>query len=187
MRKTPITEQPPSNQPQQPGPFQQTPPTPYVPGQDPGQQPEQGAPADQEPKKKGKRPLWATVLSVLIIAVVVVGVRLGTQLLFHPSTEKQVEKTKEEIDFPKEVDQVTTWDDITAKGDTAELQYTVHDVDASALTAEQLKQNIAPTMCKDDDIKSLLDEGATAHLVYTLKDNDNKVLDFNITKGDCES
>lgn len=194
--QNPYNGQTPSNQPQDPGEqedgrFQQLPPTPYVPGQDQQAGAPEGASAGQELKKKGKRPLWATVISVLVIAVVVVGVRLGSQLLFHPSKEKQVEKsvekTKEEIDFPMEVDEVTTWEDITAKGDTAELQYSVHDVDASGITAEQLKQNIAPNMCKDKDIKALLDEGVTAHLVYTLKENDDKVLDFDITQGDCES
>jgi len=95
-----------------------------------------------------------------------------------------VDSIKSEQILPKEVDEVTTWTDITGTSEALQYHYTVHDIDAEAIDIALLKENMIPALCTTAETKRFLDKEITMEYYYSIKDAPQEYT-IAVKKADC--
>lgn len=93
-------------------------------------------------------------------------------------------EAKKSISFPKQIDEITTFADITAQPDAIRYHYILTDADTSKLSNELLKNNLVSSACQNSDVKDLLNKDINMEYSYTVKETaDNYLIILN--KADC--
>ena len=139
-------------------------------------------------KSQNRKNITGIIVGVVAFIVAAVAVWLIFGALTHKSNEQTVKdavsQAKAQLNPPRQVDQVTTLDDVTAEKDAIRYHYTVAGADTSKLTQQSLEDTVRPKLCAEKNMKSVLDRGVHVQYAYVIKETGkNYLLDF--TKGDC--
>ncbi len=153
------------------------------------------APADGTKKKSWTGSAVGIIVFVLTFAVV----RYLTQEAIPPSLNlsnltsaeraeliaNTVKEVKSSTVLPTKVDEVTTWNNITAQTNAIRYHYTINDVDTTNLSNDYLKNYIEPTLCSNKNTRQLLDQGIGMEYSYIVQGTAKKYF-FSFTKLDCQ-
>jgi hypothetical protein len=131
----------------------------------------------------------AVLLTGLIIGLLALGGASGTNGQAHTSpadlASQQVAQAKAQSKFPQSTNsQYVTVTDITADGDTVNYHDLVKGADTSSMSDDSLRSSLKPTICSNNDLRSLLKEGVNIGYIYTIYET-NQVYSFTITNSDC--
>lgn len=95
-----------------------------------------------------------------------------------------VEEAKKSIILPKQVDENTILDDITAESTAISYHYTISAIDSSQFLNESLKKYLVTSTCEDKDTMALLNEDINMEYSYNDKET-QKNYSVLVTKNDC--
>jgi len=153
------------------------------------------------PKYKLDKKGWIIFgVVAVVIFFVFVGIdvsRQGTadsslQELSNTSQSKEdlvrqiVASAKSQTTLPMELDSVTTMSDIIAEPSAIRYQYMLHDVDTSNLSNSAFRNSIISDLCKNESLKSILNEGIDVEYSYAVKDSYQTYF-TSFTKTDCSA
>lgn len=141
-----------------------------------------------------KRQIITSVVSAVILTGLIIGLLAlrgssGTtsQASASPAelASQAVAQTKAQSTFPQSTNnQYVTITDITADGDTVNYHDLVKGADTSSISDDSLRSSIQPTICSNNDLRSLIKEGVNIGYIYTIYET-NQVYSFTITNSDC--
>ncbi len=97
-----------------------------------------------------------------------------------------VASAKSQTTLPMELDSVTTMTDIIAEPSAIRYQYMLHDVDTSKLSNSAFRNLIISDLCKNESLKSILNEGIDIEYSYAVKDSYQTYF-TSFTKTDCSA
>lgn len=97
-----------------------------------------------------------------------------------------VASAKSQTTLPMELDSVTTMTDIIAEPSAIRYQYMLHDVDTSNLSNSAFRNLIISDLCKNESLKSILNEGIDVEYSYAVKDSYQTYF-TSFTKTDCSA
>lgn len=97
---------------------------------------------------------------------------------------KAIEKAKNSITLPYQINTTTTLTDITAEQNAIRYHEILSGVDSDNLTNSNMKENLLSNACLSKDTKSLLDGGINMEYSYTVKDT-QKTFFITLKKEDC--
>lgn len=152
------------------------------------------------PTEGAKKKSWlGGVVGIIVFILAFAVVRYLTQEAISPSpnlsnqasTERAelvadtVREIKSTTALPTQLDEVTTWNDITAQPNAIRYHYTLHDVDTSSLSNTYLKNFIGPSLCSNKDTRYLLDQGIGMEYSYAVQGSAQSYF-FSFTKLDCQ-
>jgi hypothetical protein len=194
-QQQPYGQQP---QPGQPGGQQPYGQQPGQPGQQPYGEPGQqqyvpgAAPAGsiafgQVPRQSRGRRVLITVGSVLVGVLVAGLVRWGLSNAFEPSkqdfVDEGVSQIKEQTQFPKQVDSITTWTGVSAEDGAIHYRYTVA-ADPAQLSEQTVHDSVLSNLCSTKSTRDILDRDIAMRYTYGFQSSD-KTIDFEFREADC--
>jgi len=150
-----------------------------------------GWPASQQ-RKSGRNTALRIVIPVVSI-LAAVGASVGVRALLNSNAEPSpaaiasdaAKQVNENYTFPLDVDDVTTWDKVSANGAELDYQYTINSsVDPNSLTKEDLRASVRSNVCQKKDSRDLLSKAVVMRYSYWF-DGTDRTIDFSITEGDC--
>lgn len=97
-----------------------------------------------------------------------------------------VASAKSQTTLPMELDSVTTMTDIAAEPSAIRYQYLLHDVDTTNLSNSAFRNLIISDLCKNEILKSIMDEGIDIEYSYAVKDSYQTYF-TSFTKTDCQA
>jgi hypothetical protein len=97
-----------------------------------------------------------------------------------------VSSAKSQTTFPVEIDSVTTMVDILAEPSAIQYQYVLHDVNTTNLSDETLRGSIISSLCKNENLIKILNEGINLEYSYNVKDSQQTYF-VSFTKADCSA
>ncbi len=97
-----------------------------------------------------------------------------------------VASAKSQTTLPSELDSVTTLTDIIAEPSALRYEYVLHDVDTSKLSNSAFRNLIISDLCKNESLKSILNEGIDIEYSYAVKDSYQTYF-TSFTKTDCSA
>lgn len=150
-----------------------------------------GWPASQQ-QKSGKNTALRIVIPIVSILAAVgasVGVRALLNVNNEPSPAEYATETAKQVNenytFPLQVDDVTTWDKISAHGAELNYEYTINSsVDPNSLTKDDLRASVKSNVCQKKESRDLLSKAVVMRYSYWF-DGTDRTIDFSITQGDC--
>jgi mannitol-specific phosphotransferase system IIBC component len=161
-------------------------PNPEYQGSAPGGPAPYGQPDPNQKPKRTKKSILFSILGILVIVAVGIVVRI---VLSHNSLESQiqksVDKTKKEMNLPKQVDSVTTLNDIKAKKKSADFLYEISsNVDPADVNQSALGKQVKKEACTDKGAKDILDKGGKINYIYSTSGG-KKAFNIVVKKSDC--
>lgn len=111
----------------------------------------------------------------------------GTHSSYETPSElasRVVQEVKASTTFPLEVDEVTTFNDISSYGSTVLYQYVIHDADITTISNEDLRSTIQPTVCSNASTVRILNRGVSLQYSYSDQNTGQK-LSFTIAQSNC--
>lgn len=137
-----------------------------------------------------------TVISILILYTAFHVVRYLTQETFSPSENnsnysraelisKTVDEAKASLSLPNQITETTMLVDMTAESNAIRYHYLLSGIDTSEPIYENLKDYLDSNLCKDKEIKNLLDRNIDLEYSYSVKNSSQKYF-ITYTKTDCE-
>jgi hypothetical protein len=148
--------------------------------------------------KKIQSKKFAQIITIILL---VISIQISNTLVHHfqkeflinnESTNKYskpeliklaVNRIKNDMSFPKKLDENTTLIDVSAEPDAIRYHYVLSGIDTSKITNAYLKNFLAPNVCKG--IATLLNEGINAEYSYVVKDLGEKYF-VSFSKSDCD-
>lgn len=129
---------------------------------------------------------------LIIISVLVLGwlaLRYDMNYLYSEITPSDIQETvtliKKSNDLPKEVDEVTTWLDVTAQEDAIRYHYELYNLGERPVSEELLRDFVKDGICADRDISNALKGGVNMEYFYTVRETGEEFL-VVFTEGDCK-
>lgn len=147
-------------------------------------------------KEEGKsKSIWVGALSILAFIVAFAGVRYLTQetvssvMSDDPASKQEiidatVQSVRSSTPFPYELDELTTWTDMTGTSNSLRYHYTLHDVDTSQLSSSLLKSTVVSSVCENQDTRAILDMDINMDYSYDVEGSSQTYF-FSINKADC--
>lgn len=110
---------------------------------------------------------------------------VGSDTIKAEYISQAVESIKIEMDLPQQIDEYTTIVDITAEPSAVRYHYVVAGVDTNLITNKILKEGLLGRVCKDENIKAILNEDVNMEYSFSVQDSPQKYFVF-FTKNDCQ-
>jgi hypothetical protein len=182
-QQQPYGQQPQPGQPGAQQPYGQPGQQQYVPGAAPA-----GSIAfGQVPRQSRGRRVLITVGSVLVGVLVAGLVRWGLSNAFEPSkqdfVDEGVSQIKEQTQFPKQVDSITTWTGVSAEDGAIHYRYTVA-ADPAQLSEQTVHDSVLSNLCSTKSTRDILDRDIAMRYTYGFQSSD-KTIDFEFREADC--
>jgi hypothetical protein len=140
------------------------------------------------PKYKLDKKGWIIFAVIAVVLFfVTVGIDLSGQGNSYSKTEfinTSVGELKASMSLPYQVDEVTKLVEITAESDAIRYHYILSGIDTNKLSNASLKSNVGSSICQDNDIKTLLNQGINMEYSYTVEDSYESYFVL-FTKADC--
>jgi mannitol-specific phosphotransferase system IIBC component len=128
------------------------------------------------------------VVAVVVAILVAVGVRVAFAAFAGDSKEetiaKTVEQVKEENSLPMQIDEVTSWDDVTGESDAIHYHYTVAGEGVEGLSEDAIAESVLPQLCSTDETREILDADIGMKYSYVVEGSGD-TYDLAFTKSDC--
>lgn len=148
----------------------------------------------KQKEQEGLASLYTTLIVVFVIVILIVGYTWG-KLLGNGNLEdsnftktelieRAVEDIKQTYVLPAKLDNVTTLVDITPEPGAIRYYYVLSDMDTKALSNTSLKEYLKPTICSDNEIRELLNEGINMEYSYTIEGT-SQTFFVTFTESDC--
>lgn len=148
----------------------------------------------KQKEQEGLASLYTTLIVVFVIVILIVGYAWGklrgnvnledSNFTKIELIESAVEDIKQTYILPAKFDNVTTLVNITAQPSAIRYYYVLSDMDTKTLTNTTLKEYLKPTICSDNQIKELLNEGINMEYSYTIKGTSQNFF-VTFTESDC--
>lgn len=143
----------------------------------------------------GLRAILTVAVFVLTLIVVISVVRQLTQktvgsVLENNTVSKQeiidqtVTETKSLFSFPVQLNENTSWTDMTGSSDAIRYYYILRDTVVEHPDNTTLKNEILPSLCSSSDIRDILDRDIKMEYSYDVQ-NSSQAFFFTIDKTDC--
>jgi hypothetical protein len=141
----------------------------------------------QVPRQSRGRRVLITVGSVLVGVLVAGLVRWGLSNAFEPSkqdfVDEGVSQIKEQTQFPKQVDSITTWTGVSAEDGAIHYRYTVA-ADPAQLSEQTVHDSVLSNLCSTKSTRDILDRDIAMRYTYGFQSSD-KTIDFEFREADC--
>jgi hypothetical protein len=141
----------------------------------------------QAPRPSRRRRVLITVGSILVGVLVAGLVRWGLSNAFGPSKQELVDQgvsqIKEQTDFPKQVDAITTWTGVSAEDGAIHYRYTVA-ADPAQLSEQTVHDSVLSNLCSTKSTRDILDRDIAMRYTYGFQGS-NKTIDLEFRKADC--
>lgn len=145
-------------------------------------------------KKKGKFYKYFGMSGFAFLVLVLIAFNSSIKMVKQPNVENKMDNTstineavrviKASITLPSKVDEVTDLVDVTAEPNAVRYHYVLSGADTSKLSGDYLKNYLSSSVCKNNTIKKLLDQGINIDY-YFLVDGSNENYSVSFSKEDC--
>lgn len=145
-----------------------------------------------EHKKSGRSTALRIVIPIVSL-LAAVGASFGVRALFQGPSEpspaalatEAAKQVNDNYTFPLDVDDVTTWDEVSAHGAELTYNYTIDSsVDPNSVTKDDLRASVKSNVCQKEESRDLLSKAVVMRYSYWF-DGTDRTIDFTITAGDC--
>lgn len=98
--------------------------------------------------------------------------------------EQVIQEVKTQYTLPAQIDQATTWVDITAEPNALRYHYTISGINTSGISNNYLKTNLISEICENKDTRNILNQDINLEYSYSVE-NSSDTFFVTITKADC--
>jgi hypothetical protein len=140
------------------------------------------------PKYKIDKKGWIIFAVITVVLFfIAVGIDLSGQGNSYSKPDfinTSVGELKASMSLPYQVDEVTKLIDITAESNAVRYHYILSGIETNNLSNASLKSNLSSSICQDNDIKTLLNQGINMEYSYTVEGSDESYF-VSFTRADC--
>lgn len=149
------------------------------------------------PKYKIDKRAWVIfVIITVVLFFVAMKIDLSTNMVDKFLEREGADKTMQElinivvkeirsnVVLPVDIDEATTWTDITAQPNAIRYHLISSDVVMDDVSNELLRKNIKLNICQDEYLRSLLDSYINIEYLYVVEDTGQEYF-ISFTKEDC--
>lgn len=152
---------------------------------------------ENDPKKEGSKYILGRAIFIIAFIIFFIIAFASVRYLTQKSTtaisgsdskqeivKQTILQVKSNVEFPQQLDAVTTWTGILEKPNAILYEYTLHDIDINQVNNEILKDYLAPSLCKNKDTKDILDNDILMEYSYKVTESTQSFF-VSVDKGDC--
>lgn len=96
-----------------------------------------------------------------------------------------IESFEDEFILPYQVDEVTTLTKVSQEREAIRYHYVISGLDSATISSAELKENLTPSVCDNEDTKFFLDQDINVEYSYTVEETGKKYF-VSISNDDCE-